>query len=117
MAETSEEKEATRLAKAEAKVEKEALKNSEKKIVKFEDIDSSAMVNEVKAVRAFKAVFGGAKGGSAEITLVQKLAGEFPNKEELVTEVYKGLGGLLNVAKAKVNRINETKTKKAKASR
>ena len=89
----------------------------EKAITKFEDIDSSAMVNEVKAVRAFKAVFGGAKGGSAEITLVQKLAGEFPDKEELVKEVYKGLGGLLEVVKAKVNRVNEAKTKAKKASR
>ena len=90
---------------------------SEKKITSYEDIDSSAFVNEVKGIRAFKAVFGGAKGGSAEVTLVQKLAGDFPDKEALVTEVYKGIGGLLNVAKAKVNRANEAKEKAKKASK
>ncbi len=90
---------------------------AEKKIVNFEDIDSSAMVNIVKAERAFKAVFGGAKGGSAELVLVQKLAGEYPDKEKLVTEVYKGLGGLLDVAKAKKNRANEAKDRARKASK
>lgn len=87
-----------------------------KKIVLFSDIDSSAMVNGVKTLRAFKAVYGGAKGGSAEIVLVGKLRGEYEG-EELVIEVYKGLGGLMNVKKAKINRINEEKDKKKKASR
>lgn len=88
----------------------------EKTIIKFEDMDSSAMVNIVKAQRAFKAVYGGAKGGSAEITLAGKLRGEYEG-EELVMEVYKGLGGLMSVAKAKINRANEEKDKKKKASR
>ncbi len=88
----------------------------EKTITKFEDIDTSACVNGVKALRAYKAVYGGAKGGSAEITLAGKLRGEYEG-QELVIEVYKGLGGLLNVAKAKINRANEVKDKNKKASR
>ena len=89
---------------------------NEKKITKFEDIDSSRMVNEVKAVRAFKGVFGGAKAGSAELVLATKLRGEFEG-EELVAEVYKSLGGLLDLAKAKKNRENEKKDKRKKASK
>ena len=88
----------------------------EKTITKFEDVDSSAMVNGVKALRAFKAVYGGAKGGSAEIVLAGKLRGEYEG-QELVEEVYKGLGGLMNVSKAKLNRENENKDKAKKASR
>ncbi len=88
-----------------------------KVISKFEDIDSSEMVNIVKANRAFKGVFGGAKSNSAEINLANKLRGEGYEGEELVLEVYKGLGGLLNKAKAKVNRENEKKEKAKKASR
>ena len=98
------------MAKAETKINK---------IIKFEDIDSSSLVNGVKAVRAFKAVFGGAKGGSAEITLVNRLRAENPELEgeELVIEIYKGLGGLVDLARAKKNRENEVKEKKAKANR
>ena len=88
----------------------------EKTITKFENVDLSAMVNGVKANRAFKAVYGGAKGGSAEIVLAGKLRGEYEG-QELVEEVYKGLGGLMNVSKAKINRENEKKDKAKKASR
>lgn len=90
-----------------------------KKITKFEDMDSSTLVNEVKANRAFKAVFGGAKGGSAEVTLVGKLRAENPDLkgEELVIEVYKGLLGLVDKARASKNRENENKAKIAKASK
>lgn len=116
---TLEEKEAARIAKAEAKTKAKALQsaNQPKEITRFEDIDSSAMVNIVKAHRAFKAVFGGAKGGTAEIVLAQRLAGQFPNKEELVIEVYKGLKGLLNPSKAMKNRENEAKDRARKASK
>lgn len=88
-----------------------------KTITKFEDIDSSAMVNIVKANRAFKGVYGGAKSGSAEIVLANKLRVEGYEGEELVVEVYKGLLGLLDVKKAKINRENEKKDKLKKASR
>lgn len=88
---------------------------TEKTIARFEDINSSAMVNEVKGKRAFSAVFGGAKAGSAELILAQRLAKDFPDKEELVVEVYKGLLGLLDVAKAKVNRVNEKKAVERRA--
>lgn len=89
----------------------------EKEIKKFADVDSSAFVNIVKAERAYKAVFGGAKSASAEVVAAQKLAGEYSDKEELVVEVYKALGGLLNAEKAKVNRANEAKDRKKKASK
>lgn len=114
---TLEEKEAARIAKLKAKAKALQSANQPKKITRFEDIDSSAMVNIVKAQRAFKAVFGGAKGGTAEIVLAQRLAGQFPNKEELVIEVYKGLKGLLNPSKAKKNRENEAKDRARKASK
>ncbi len=116
MAKTTEQKEAEKLEKEKAKAEKEAAKTS-KKIIKFEDIDSSAMVNGVKARRAFKAVFGGAKPQTNEITLASQLRTENPDLkgEELVMEVYKGLGGLVDVNKAKKNRENEKKEKERKA--
>lgn len=88
----------------------------EKIITKFEDIDTSEMVNGMKALRAFQAVYGGARGGSAEVILAGKLRGEFEG-EELVKEVYKGLYGLMDKTKAKTNRGNEAKAKKIKESR
>jgi len=102
---------------SENKVEEKEIKV--KKIISFEDIDSSSMVNDVKAVRAFKAVFGGAKGGSNEITLVGKLRAENSDLkgEKLVIEVYKGLGGLVDLARAAKNRENEKKAKIIKASK
>ena len=108
MTKTLEEKEAAKLAKAEAK--------AKAKPVSFAEV-SADMVNGVKAQRAYNAVHGKGKGGSAEVVLVQKLAGDFPDKGELVREVYKGLGGLLNVQKAKKNRENEAKEKIRKANR
>ena len=106
MTKTQEEKEMAKLAKAEATA----------KPVSFAEV-SADMVNGVKAQRAYNAVHGKGKGGSAEVVLVQKLAGDFPDKGELVREVYKGLGGLLNVQKAKKNRENEAKEKIRKANR
>lgn len=88
------------------------MKNT-KTILKFEDIDCSDMVNLEKAKRAFKGVYGGAKGDTAEICLANKLRGEFEG-EELVREVYKGLGGLIDKPKAKINRVNKEKAKKNK---
>lgn len=84
------------------------------KIVNFEDIDSSMFVNAVKALRAFKAVYGGAKPNSNELVLVQRLRSDKLKGEELVKEVYVGLGGLVSVEKAKKNRANEAKAKKRK---
>lgn len=110
MTETPEQKKAEKLAKAEAKALKVALP------INFAEV-SAEMVNGVKALRAYNAVIGKAKGGTAEVALVQKLAGEFPDKSELVVKVYEGLGGLLNAAKAKVNRANEAKDKARKASK
>jgi len=115
MVKTAEEKEAKRLAKEAkdlAKAEAKAAKLA--KPVSFADV-SKDMVNIVKAERAYRAVFGGAKGGSNELVLVQKLSGDFRDKAELCVEVYKGLGGLLNAQKAQVNRANEKKDKARKA--
>lgn len=94
-------------------------KKESKKITKFEDIDSSLMVNEVKAKRAFKAVFGGAKPQTAEVVAALELKAKNPDLkgEELVMEVYKALGGLVNKEKAATNRANEKKTKDTKESR
>lgn len=107
---TQEQKDAEKLAKEEAKAKKLA------KPVNFAEV-SADMVNGVKAKRAFDAVMGKGKGGTAEVILVQRLSADFPDKGELVREVYKALGGLLNVQKAKVNRANEEKDRKRKASK
>ena len=91
-------------------------KETEKKVFDFNKV-SANMVNGVKAQRAYNAVIGKAKGGTVEVALVQRLASDFPDREDLMVEVYKGLGGLLNAEKAKVNRANEEKDRKRKASR
>lgn len=90
-----------------------------KKITKFEDVDTSALANEAKAKRAFKAVMGGAKGGSAEVALMFKCKAENPDisVDELVTEIYKGLGGLVDAGKAKLNREQDKKERAKRASR
>lgn len=100
------------------KVEK-AEKIVKKVSVRFEDFDVSEFVNIEKARRAYMAVFGGAKGGSSELTLAHRILARNPGieKENLVKEVYVGLYGLLDKAKAKVNRENEKKAAKKKASR
>lgn len=126
MAKTAEEKALAKAEKAAKKAEKEAASGKAPKVggeakaafvkINFEDIDSSAMVNEIKAKRAFDAVFGKAKPQTAETVLAGKLRGQF-EEEELVLEVYKGLGGLVDESKAKVNRANEKKAAKARASR
>ena len=92
-------------------------KEKKKVITKFEDIDSSAMVNEVKAIRAFKGVYGGAKANSAEVIAAVKFRAEGLEGEELVVAVYEKLGGLLDKAKAKKNRENEKKEKARKSSK
>lgn len=107
---TQEQKDAEKLAKEQAKAAKAA------KPIDFNEV-SADMVNGVKARRAYDAVYGKGKGGTAEVVLVQRLAGDFPDKGELVREVYKALGGLVNVQKAKVNRGNEKKDRERKAKR
>jgi hypothetical protein len=87
---------------------------SVRKLTAYEDMDTSLMVNEVKSHRAFKAVFGGAKSGSAELVIASKLRAEGFSGDELFVETYKALGGLMNKEKATVNRENEKKQKAKK---
>lgn len=75
-----------------------------------------SLVNSSKLERAKKAVDGGAKPGSAELTLKVLLSKDFQG-DELVVEIYKGLGGLVNAAKAAKNRENEKKDAARKRSR
>jgi len=69
------------------------------------------MVNGEKAERAKKAVEGKGKPGSVEVVLKAKIQNENPDiqGDELVFEIYKGMAGLVNQAKAMVNRKNEAK--------
>ena len=90
--------------------EKEEIKEEKK-------VNLDTAVNSVKLERAKKAVYGGAKPDTAEIRLVQTLKGQGLKDDKLVMEVYKGLGGLVDLAKAKKNRENEAKEKAKKASR
>lgn len=75
-----------------------------------------ALVDAAKVERAKKAVYGGAKPDTAEIKLVQKLRGEYQG-DALVVEVYKGIGGLVDLARAKKNREAEAKRARERASR
>jgi hypothetical protein len=98
--------------------EKEKLEPT-KRVVLFEDLDSSAMVNLQKATRSFAAIFGGAKSGSVEITLVSRVRSANPGigTQELFEAVYRGLGGLVDESRAKKNRENEERDLRRKASR
>ena len=73
-------------------------------------------VDKEKLERAQRAVSGGAKSQSAESVLLARFKGEFEG-DNLVLEIYKGLAGLVNPAKAVQNRKNEAKAAKAKQER
>jgi len=107
------------MPKTKKAVEEKVEEKKEEKVVRFEDLDLSACVNIEKAKRAFSGVYGGSKAGSVELTLANQLRITNPSikKEELIIEVYKGLLGLLDPAKAKVNRQNEKKEKSRKEAR
>ena len=75
-----------------------------------------ALVNSAKAERAQRAAAGKAKPDSAEAKLVGRLRGEFSG-DALIVEVYKGLGGLVDYARANENRKAEAKAARSKASR
>jgi hypothetical protein len=102
-----------------AKEKSETVEKKAKVILRFEDLDISEFVNIDKARRAYLAVFGGAKGGSAELVLAHRISAQNPgiDKEEHVKLVYKGLYGLLDVKKAAKNREIEKKDAKTRASR
>ncbi len=88
-------------------------------ITKFEDFDIEGFVNIDKARRAYNAVYGGAKGGSAELVLAHKIKAQAPelSQVELVKEVYLAMYGLFDKKKAEINRTNEKKEARKKASR
>lgn len=76
-----------------------------------------SMVDAAKILRAENAVAGKGKPDSAELILLQRAKAEKVPAEEQVLYIYKGLGGLVSVEKAAVNRKNEAKLAKAKRSR
>ena len=84
---------------------------------KFVELDSSSMVNFVKAKRAHSVMENKGKPKSNEIFLFGKHRGEGLRGQELFEAIYLGLGGLLNRDKAKKNRENEKKAAKVRASR
>jgi hypothetical protein len=96
---------------------KEEVKIEPKKIIRFEDLELAPCANEIKAHRAFSAVYGKAKADSAEQRLASELRIERPDLkgEDLVIEIYKGLGGLLNVQQAKINREVDKRNRAARA--
>ena len=97
---------------ANKKIEQEAIEEQEAS----PKANLEGMVNAEKAERAKRAVFGGAKSGSNELVLVSQIRANNPkiSNDELVLEVYQGLGGLVDVKKATVNRQNEAKAKARK---
>ena len=74
------------------------------------------MVDLAKIERAKKAVYGGAKGDTAEVKLANQLRGKYEG-DVLVVEVYRGLGGLIDLTRAKKNRENEKKAAQKRAAR
>lgn len=76
----------------------------------------SSMVDSSKTLRAQNAVVGKAKAGSAESVLLAKHRGQSEG-DALILAIYEGLGGLLDAKKASVNRANEAKAAKRKASK
>lgn len=98
-------------------VEEEEVKEEKQKATSNpEVVNLEGMVNSEKAERARKAVFGGAKAGSNELVLMSQIRANNPkiSNNKLVLEIYKGLGGLVDVKKAEVNRKNEAKAKARK---
>lgn len=81
------------------------------------ELDSSRMVDLVKSQRAADAMKGTAKPQRVEIELCAKGRAEGLEGQELYEFIYVSLAGLLNVEKAKVNRANEKKAAKERASR
>lgn len=88
----------------------------ENELLKFEDLDSSLMVNYNKSERAFKAMKGGAKPNSIELKLLTEGKAEKLEEQKLFEYIYVGMGGLMDAKKAKVNRVNEAKAAKTKRS-
>src|SRR3990167_4889242 len=95
-----------------------------KKIEKVEEVKEApkatgvleSMVDSQKAVRAEAAVNGKAKSDSAELTLLGRAKAEgVSGHDEQVLYIYKGLWGLVDLAKAQVNSANEAKAAKRKA--
>lgn len=84
-----------------------------------EDVSLGILVSSEKTERATKAVLGKGKPGSVEVTLAARLRGANPkmSQNELIIEVYKGMGGLVDLARAQKNRVNEVKDKKRRESR
>jgi len=89
----------------------------EKELLKFDDFDSSLMVNSNKSERAFKTIQGKAKPGSIELELLSRGKVEKLEGQELFEYIYVGMAGLMDAKKAKINRVNEAKDAKSKRSR
>jgi len=100
--------------------EKETKEEETKKpreLLSMDDFDYSEMVNMQKIERTYKAMVGEAKPMSAEIKLLKEGKVEGKDGQELFEHIYKGLGGLIDASKAKINRENEKKKAAARASR
>lgn len=95
----------------------EVKKEKPRELLKFEDFDSSKMVNASKSLRAFNCMIGKGKPQSSEIFLYNRGLVEGYKDQELFEYIYKGLGGMMDAKKAKINRENEAKAKKRRASR
>lgn len=81
-----------------------------------EAINKGGFVNSVKAERAVRAAFNKAKPDTNEVVLAARIRGKDSSisKDKLIIEIYLGLGGLINLAKAKKNRENEAIERKRK---
>lgn len=100
-----------------SKVEESEVKTKEVKseAVKSTDV-SFVCVDAAKLLRAKKAVAGTAKPDSSELKLAQRLRGQYKD-DALIVEIYRGLGGLVDSARATKNRENEKTNAKKRASR
>ena len=104
-----------KIVKKEMPVERPVEPRNANEVVK--EFDSLRMVDLVKSQRAADAIKGISKQGRVENDLCAKGRAEGLKEQELYQFIYVGLGGLLNPEKAKINRANEKKAAKARASR
>lgn len=104
--------------KKEAEVSSEEKVKKPKVLLKLEDFDYLSLVDFGKIERAYRAVVGRVAPDSVEAALVAKAHAEgVKEDQELFEYVYRGLGGLVDPAKAKINRENEKKAARLRRSR
>ena len=94
-------------------MEKEKSKEVVKDVLHSEVFD--VCVNQIKIERTQKAMSGNAKTGSKELSLLTEARSKGLSFDEQALYIYRGLAGLIDEAKAKLNRELEKKYRAKRA--